>query len=152
MKTLLNSRDEKELFSRLERVRPESARRWGKMSAHQMICHLNDAHKLYMGMIETAAPGFPFPSRAIKWAVLWAPVPWAHGVRTLREIDQMVAGTRPNQFERDVAELKELMRRFTRQPRDFEWSAHPYFGRMSEPEWMRLGYLHTDHHLRQFGA
>jgi hypothetical protein len=29
--------------------------------------------------------------------------------------------------------------------------AHPIFGRMTEAEWMRWGYLHTDHHLRQFG-
>ena len=32
------------------------------------------------------------------------------------------------------------------------WPAHPIFGRMSEAEWLRWGYLHTDHHLRQFGA
>ena len=29
---------------------------------------------------------------------------------------------------------------------------HPLWGRMSEWEWGRWGYLHTDHHLRQFGA
>jgi len=29
--------------------------------------------------------------------------------------------------------------------------AHPIFGRMSLWEWQRWGYLHTDHHLRQFG-
>jgi hypothetical protein len=25
------------------------------------------------------------------------------------------------------------------------------FGPMSERDWMRWGYLHADHHLRQFG-
>jgi hypothetical protein len=40
----------------------------------------------------------------------------------------------------------------TRQPRDFQWQVHPQFGKMSEKEWMRLGYLHMDRHLRQFGA
>jgi hypothetical protein len=28
---------------------------------------------------------------------------------------------------------------------------HAFFGPMSYSEWMRWGYLHTDHHLRQFG-
>jgi hypothetical protein len=28
---------------------------------------------------------------------------------------------------------------------------HPMFGAMTTLEWMRWGYLHTDHHLRQFG-
>jgi hypothetical protein len=29
---------------------------------------------------------------------------------------------------------------------------HPVFGAMSDSAWRRWGYLHTDHHLRQFGA
>jgi hypothetical protein len=29
---------------------------------------------------------------------------------------------------------------------------HPIFGPLSYPQWMRWGYLHCDHHLRQFGA
>jgi hypothetical protein len=27
---------------------------------------------------------------------------------------------------------------------------HPLFGSMEHADWMRWGYLHTDHHLRQF--
>jgi hypothetical protein len=30
--------------------------------------------------------------------------------------------------------------------------AHPIFGPMSEAAWLRWGYLHADHHLRQFGG
>jgi len=67
-------------------------------------------------------------------------------------MDQQIAGTRPMEFERDLDELIRLLDRFTRQPRDFEWQTHPHFGRLSEKDWMRLGYLHADHHLRQFGA
>ena len=29
---------------------------------------------------------------------------------------------------------------------------HPIFGRMSEAAWLRWGDVHTDHHLRRFGA
>jgi prephenate dehydrogenase len=29
--------------------------------------------------------------------------------------------------------------------------SHPMFGPMSPEDWMRWGYLHADHHLRQFG-
>jgi hypothetical protein len=28
---------------------------------------------------------------------------------------------------------------------------HPVFGQMSESAWLRWAYVHTDHHLRQFG-
>jgi hypothetical protein len=30
--------------------------------------------------------------------------------------------------------------------------AHPIFGPMSDAAWLRWGYLHMDHHLRQFGV
>ena len=33
-----------------------------------------------------------------------------------------------------------------------DWPAHPIFGPMTLRAWMRWGYLHVDHHLRQFSA
>jgi hypothetical protein len=33
-----------------------------------------------------------------------------------------------------------------------EGHAHSFFGRLSRTEWLRWGYLHMDHHLRQFGV
>jgi len=68
-------------------------------------------------------------------------------------MDQEAEGTRPAEFEEDVRALQTLVDRFARQPRDFEWPrSHPHFGKMSEAEWLRLAYLHVDHHLRQFGV
>jgi hypothetical protein len=122
------------------------------MTAHQMLCHLNDAFRLYMGEIHAAPLGFPYPSRLLKWGCLWVPVPWPKGFRTVPEVDQERAGTRPVEFEKDVAEFGVLLNRFAGRSDDSAWPVHPYLGRMSHPEWMRLGYLHTDHHLRQFGV
>jgi len=48
--------------------------------------------------------------------------------------------------------LRAAFERFTRQPLEYELQTHPIFGQMTEKEWMRWGYLHSDHHLRQFGA
>jgi hypothetical protein len=49
MKSLASERDRAEIFARLERVRPDSARRWGRMSVHQMVCHLADANRMALG-------------------------------------------------------------------------------------------------------
>jgi len=152
MRTLLNPLDRDQILSRLQGVRPTSPRRWGKMTAHQMICHLCDGNKLYMGLITAASPGFPYPSRLLKWGCLWMPIPWPKGFKTVLELDQQRKGASSNDFDNDMAELRDLLHRFTRSPRDFRWPDHPYLGHMSEKEWMRLGYLHADHHLRQFGA
>lgn len=152
MHSLLNSRDKDQILARLQLVRATSQRRWGRMTAHQMICHLRDGYKLYLGLIVAAPPGFPYPSRVFKWGCLWVPIPWPRGFKTLAEIDQQKKGACLTDFENDMGELRNLIHRFTSNPRDFRWPDHPYLGHMSEREWMRLGYLHADHHLRQFGA
>ena len=152
MKTLFNQRDKEEIITRLQAVRPTSPRLWGKMSAHQMVCHLTDGFRMYMGL-KTACPvRVPYPRSLLKWMALWVPIPWSKGFKTAPELDQQAGGTPPVEFDNDVRELRNLVDRFTRQPRDFQWQPHPHFGRMSDREWMRLAYLHMDHHLRQFGA
>ena len=117
-----------------------------------MICHLNDAFKLYTGEITVVPPGFPYPSKLLKWGCLFVPIPWPKGFKTVPEVDQEQGGTRPFEFQQDLAELRGRINRFTQIPEGFAWPSHPHLGAMSPTEWMRLGYLHTDHHLRQFGV
>lgn len=150
-KTLSNPEDRAEVVARASLVTSSSQRRWGRMSAHQMICHLSDSFRATMGLKRNSpAPGAP--NKIMKWFALQLPLRWPHGVQTRPEMDQFVGGTPPAHFESDRAELFRLLDRFTRQPRDFEWQPHPMFGHMRDDEWMRWGYLHTDHHLRQFGV
>ena len=80
------------------------------------------------------------------------PVPWPPGIRTTPEIDQEAGGTRPAVFAADLAALEALVELVTAPARSFDWQPHPRLGRMSEREWLRWGYLHMDHHLRQFGV
>jgi uncharacterized protein DUF1569 len=152
MKTLRNASDKAEILRRLESVQPASQRCWGSMSAHNMICHLSDGFRLYMG--DRPAKPAPVPALRLlmKWVALWAPIPWPHGFKTMPEIDQQGGGTRPVEFASDMQELRNLIERFTQPPVRFCVEGHPDFGRLSEKEWMRLAYLHADHHLHQFGA
>jgi hypothetical protein len=50
-----------------------------------------------------------------------------------------------------MALLLAAIDKFTAIPREFQFRPHPMSKEMSERDWMRWGYLHTDHHLRQFG-
>lgn len=152
MKTLADPQCGQEIRTRVQTVRPNTPRRWGKMSAHQMICHLADGFRMYIGLRPVADASNPVLRTAVKWVALWAPLPWPHGFRSVPELDQERAGTKPSEFDRDAHELLRLMTRMIARPRDFEWQAHPQFGWLSEAEWMRLGYLHVNHHLRQFGC
>jgi hypothetical protein len=142
----------KSLQDRLQRVRPETRARWGKMNANQMLCHLNDSFGVPMGA-KTASEDITFFNRTlIRWVGLHAPLPWPKGVPTRPEIDQLVGGTRPVEFSRDQDTLALTIEQFARQPRNFQFSRHPIFGHLTEWEWMRWGYLHADHHFRQFGV
>ncbi|HKV42403.1 MAG TPA: DUF1569 domain-containing protein [Blastocatellia bacterium] len=152
MKTLAVSTSRQEILDRLRKLSPETARRWGRMTCNQMICHLTDSLKGVIGERSLSPKNNPFSRTVVKWVALRAPIRWPHGVKTRPEMDQMIGGTRPVEFEKDRLELEALLDRVTRPNRDFQWSAHPIFGRMSEWEWQRWAYLHADHHLRQFGV
>jgi hypothetical protein len=81
---------------------------------------------------------------------LYAPLRWPSGVTTRPELAQDLGGTPPTDFIADVAELRTLMDVVARHT-GASWPPHPLFGPMSRRAWLRWGYLHVDHHLRQFG-
>jgi hypothetical protein len=153
VKTLARPRDKAEILRRLEAVRPDSARRWGRMSPHQMVCHLSDAFRMATGAKHVSAATSPLQRTVVKWLALYAPLPWRAGILTRPEIDQEGGGTRPRGFAEDVAQLEMLVEIVaTAPPGTLDARPHPIFGRMSHAAWLRWGYLHMDHHLRQFGA
>ena len=152
MKTLGNEADRRAMLERARQLTPESNRRWGRMTAHQMICHLADSFKAATGEKPVSLLNVPLLGTIAKWFGLNVPIPWLHGLPTRPEMDQERGGTKPVEFAADLAELEVMVQRFTSTPRDFEWHPHPLFGQMSDRDWWRWGYLHMDHHLRQFGV
>ena len=153
MRTLAKDIDKKALLGRLREIKPDSQRRWGKMTPHQMICHLNDSFKSVIGERQVSVRQTNALARLlIRWIALYAPIRWPHGVPTMPENDQERGGTLPEEFKGDLDALAEMIQRVTRPQRDFQWQRHPLFDEMSEQDWLRWGYLHVDHHLRQFGV
>jgi len=152
LKTLARPRDKDEILERLRNVRPDSVRRWGRMSAHQMVCHLSDSFRVVMGQKPVSHATSLLQRTIVKWIALYLPLPWPAGILTRPEIDQELAGTKPLDFAADVTQLEALLELITAQTRSFDWQSHPVFGRLSDAAWLRWGYLHMDHHLRQFGA
>jgi hypothetical protein len=150
VKSLRDFETQKEIRERLERIEPSIPRQWGRMTAHQMICHLADSFRGVMGEKALSPAATPLPPKIMKFIALDLPMKWPHGLKTRPEIDQEAGGTPPAEFAADVATVKALLHRFVSDPRSIV-PTHPFFGPMSEADWMRWGYLHLDHHLRQFG-
>jgi hypothetical protein len=152
MKSLASAETLEGILARLRALRPESVRLWGRMSAHQAVCHLSDSFEVPMGGKRAGmATGF-FERTVMKYGALYVPMQWPKGTPTRPEIDQFGGGTPPAEFEADRGKLVAAIRRFCAAKPDFQWEVHPFFGAMTPRQWMRWGYLHTDHHLRQFGA
>jgi hypothetical protein len=153
VKSLNNPSDRAVIFARLQQVRPETRRRWGRMTAPQMICHLADSFRGVMGERPSSSPPPAIPrwrQQLLKVVALQLPFPWPHGVKTRPDVDQERGGTRPQEFAAYLSELIQTCERFAAgrvTPRP-----HYLFGPLSADEWGRWGYRHMDHHLRQFGV
>jgi Protein of unknown function (DUF1569) len=152
MKTLAHTGDKAEILRRLKTVGPESSRRWGRMSAPQMVCHLSDSFRMCLGEKEVRPTNSRLDRTIVKALALYLPIPWLRGIHTSPELAQECGGTKPADFAADLAELATLLEVVTTPPLRFSGRSHPIFGRMSDAAWLRWGYLHMDHHLRQFGA
>jgi len=152
MKSLGNAQDKGEVLRRLRQISPESRRRWGRMSACQMVCHLNDSFRVALGEKAASSASGVLDRTLIKWIALQAPVRWPASVKTMSEVDQEIGGTHPTEFEKDLKQLENIVQRFAGQESDLQRQRHPIFGRMSREDWLRWGYLHMDHHFRQFGV
>src|SRR5262245_40064914 len=136
MNTLARNRDAEEIVRRLRTLSPDSVRRWGRMSVHQMVCHLADSCRMATG----EKPVLPLSSlmqrTLTKWIALYLPLRWPAGISTVPEIDQYIQGTNPCDFTADLAEVETLVVTLAAR-RNATWPIHPIFGTMSESEWLR---------------
>jgi hypothetical protein len=135
---------------RLATLTPDTPRRWGAMTSHEMLCHVADS---FRGMLRerptSPAPASAVQRQLVRFIALHTPVPWPKGVPTRPEVNPHEKGPRPAVFEADRAQVAELMRRFAAP--NVAYAAHPMFGALSRREWMLWGYRHLEHHFRQFG-
>jgi hypothetical protein len=152
MKTLANLQGRQEIVQRMGSIRLDSQRGWGRMTVAEMVCHLTDAFRVSMGEQQTRPIGSWATRNLLKPAALWVPRKWPRSFPTVAECDARRKGTPTAEWDADLSGLQAAFERFTRRPRGYALQAHPIFGPMTEREWMRWGYLHTDHHLRQFGV
>ena len=149
-KTLANARDREEIARRFAALTPEAVRRWGSMSVGGMVCHVDDSYQVVLGERPFSCGALALPPRMAKFFALRCPMRWPRNLKTGDSVRQGAGGTPPVDFARDRARLLETLGRFC--SCTMLIAEHPFFGAMSKEDWMRWGYLHADHHLRQFGA
>src|SRR5712672_2261036 len=151
MKNLFDAAMANQVKTRLGKLEPQSERRWGKMTAAQMLAHCSVSMQWAVG--ELVPEKGPLPvrlmGRLVKPMVFRNEDPLRKNSPTAKSL--IVADERDLGNERD--RLSGLIDKFaaggavgcTRNP-------HSFFGKMTPEELAILMYKHLDHHLRQFGV
>jgi hypothetical protein len=150
-KTLANTVDCEDIRRRIAALTPESRRVWGSMSIGGMLCHLDDSYQLALGERGGELVKVPVPRGMVKYLALRLPIEWKRNMGTMPAVRQGAGGTVPGAFVDDRARLLATIARFCACP-TLAAARHPFFDRMSADDWLRWGWLHADHHLRQFSA
>ena len=126
MGTLAEQKAKAECCARLDRLDPNRSPRWGRMTAHQMVCHLSDSFRAATGEKPVSTAAGPLPRKLIKWIALRTPLRWARNVKTRPEMEQGRGGTPPGNWEQDRETLRQLIASFDSRPLV---KTHPIFGR-----------------------
>ena len=148
MRSLASEKILVETCSRMRRVSQDDRPLWGKMSAIQMVEHLSCSYDVALGDLEvTPIPGPP--PWFLKLMALRSGIRWPKSTPTTPELLAILAQEPSAPFSDLVEQAIVKMESLAHGARCR--SSHPMFGSMSASDWKRWGYLHADHHLRQFG-
>jgi hypothetical protein len=149
VKSLFDTCSVHEIRERIERLTPDSERKWGKMNVAQMLAH----NSAWMEM----AAGLKSPPRSLIGRVFGrfakAAILSEEPIRRNVPSEKSLIVKDERQFAEEQKRLLEWTDRFaagglekcTKHP-------HSFFGHMTPDEWAILAYKHLDHHLRQFGT
>jgi hypothetical protein len=132
--------------NRLQSLRADTARQWGKMSVDQMLWHVNVSMREAVGDYTPELKPLPVPKALLRWLVLT--MPWGRGARTRPDMYAVSS----YDFDAQRAECLSLIDRIVARPLSGEWPDSASMGRMTGRHWSRLTAKHLDHHLRQFGV
>jgi hypothetical protein len=137
------------IVARIEALRPDAVRQWGKMTAAQMLAHCAIAveaangerpmKQIFLGKLLG-----PFVRKT-----MLGPKPYSRGAPTGRLL--VVADARD--FATEQSRLLAALRRLRAiGPDAAAQHPHGFLGRMTGEDWGRAQWKHLDHHLRQFGG
>ena len=147
-RTIFNPIHREELLQRLDRLTPDATPRWGKMTAHRMICHLSDSVAVTLGEIPAAFQKRPLANPLVRWLLAYVlPFPKAKA-----ETAPEMLTTQPTDWQADLTRARERLRAAAARGPNATWARHPAFGEMSGKLNGVFIHKHFDHHLRQFGV
>lgn len=136
-------------LERLNKLKPDTVPKWGKMNAPQMLAHLNVPYDLTYGKLDPKLNGF------MKLMLKWFVKPGVVGNKPYKKNSKtapffLIQDERD--FELEKAKLIDYINKTEKLgTAHFEGRDYVSFGKMSASEWSNLFYKHMNHHFSQFG-
>jgi Protein of unknown function (DUF1569) len=146
VKNLFDPAVKQDIIDRFTKLTPESKPLWGKMTAAQMLAHLqmpigvaDGTHQLKRTLMgRLIGPMFK--------SILINDKPFKHDLPT----DKSFLMTETKDFEKEKQKLLAMIRNFSEASIVNE--THTFFGKLTKEQWSKGTWKHLDHHLRQFGV
>lgn len=149
MNSIFNSADRGEIIKRIESLKPESIRQWGKMTVPQMLAHCSVSLHSALGDIthKHSFMGKIFGRIALKR--MMSDKPFDKSLPT----DKTYIISDERDLEREKVNIKALLERFAETgPDKLTKAPHPFFGVLTGEQWGLLQWKHLNHHLSQFSV
>jgi hypothetical protein len=149
MGTLFNPADRQSALARVQALRADSPRAWGKMTPAQMLAHCSASLSDACGdrVCRQALIGKIFAPLVLRRVL--SDKPMGRNAPT----DPTYRMTDDKDFSRERERLVALVDRFVDSGvTSAEGRVHPFFGKLTGDQWGRLMHKHLDHHLQQFGV
>lgn len=148
MPSIFNPTDNQKIIDRINKLTPDSQKKWGNMTVDQMLSHCIAPIDVLFGNSQLKANFlFQLFGRLVKRKLINAPELGKNSPTATEFI------RKDNyDFEKTRLELIEKIKIFKEGTKVINANKHPFFGPMSTQDWDILQWKHLDHHLRQFGV
>lgn len=149
MNSIFNPADNNVLIDRFKKLSPESQPLWGTMDVSQMLSHVNEPLLVLKGdkVIKFTFLGMLFGGYLKKKYLK------ERGFGKNLPTHTQFKVTDKKQFESELEKLtKTILLIQEKGAAIITKHKHPFFGKMTPDEWGNMMYIHTDHHLKQFGV
>lgn len=149
MESIFDKEANQKLLQRIDSLSAAHKAMWGKMNAAQMLLHCQKPMDVGTGQLKLSRGilGMLFGKMAKRGFLK------DKGFKQNLPTHPKFRISDTPDFEAEKKAFADKVRLFgDRGPSVLATKKHPFFGEMSHDEWGQLLYLHTNHHLSQFGV
>ena len=150
IKTIFDATDYEAIKKRIEELKPDSERLWGKMDSAQMLAHCSVPLEQGIGKATFVDESNFFSKTVIRWFVFRQIKQGTFG-RNLPTAKSFYV-TDEHQFTTEKQRLLNNLADFYHTGQNGHLMPHPIFGNFTKEQWGQLMHLHLHHHLTQFSA